>query len=115
MDEEKSRFQKIKELTLGALALGAIGYFIADWSLLAERVMNDWFQWAFLFCALTAFFLYGAKEKEPIRAKTLLSTMLLSAFLLFVFAFVTEGRGCSRAGSYETDCRPAGPGIYNDC
>jgi len=76
-----------------------------------HAVLENWWQFAACFVAI---FVFALANEEKMTARSALDIAKGAAAVVVVFAFLSGGNGCSRSGS-ETDCSPAGPGIYNDC
>lgn len=102
------------ELGAGAAALFVLAYFLVDWQVIINNVASNYFQWAVLFVFGFWFFSATAWNKGERGCRLYLSIAGLCVGLLVIFAFITEGYGCSPPRS-SSDCRPAGPAIYNDC
>lgn len=105
---------KLWELAAGAAALSVLAYFLVDWQVILNNVASNYFQWGVLFVLGFWFFSATAWNKGERGCRPYLSIAGLCAGLLVIFAFVTEGYGCSPPRS-NSDCHPAGPTIYNDC
>ena len=76
---------------------------------------DSFWQFAAVFVIAALFFAYGASTKGvPMNIKTLGEIAFAAASIVLVFAFLSGGKGCTVASDVG-DCRPAGPGIYNEC
>lgn len=114
--EERNKASNLsaKDAVIGSTAVAVLGYFLTDWRIMFERVADSTFQWVALFVLMFWFFSATAWNKGERGYRPYLNIAGLCAGLLVIFAFVTEGYGCSPPRS-NSDCRPAGPAIYNDC
>lgn len=98
------------------VALFAFAYFFFDWRSFVNHLAQDALQWPIMFVGL--FWLCSAKasKKGSMSWRERADIAMGCASLLLVFAFLTNGYGCSRQPSHsESDCSPAGPSIYNTC
>lgn len=118
-DEEKRSDTRMSKMDIAKSVAGAavIAYLMFDWRSLVEHMEESPWQWVLLFVVGTwAFWASGVNKYGRVTLLELGQICLLVAGLLLVFAILTEGYGCSRPMSnVDGDCRPAGPGIYNDC
>jgi len=78
--------------------------------------MDTLLQFIATFVGAALFFMWGAHSKGiAITMKSAWEIIQAAAAIVLIFAFLSGGRGCTSSGITDTDCRPAGPGIYNDC
>lgn len=77
--------------------------------------MENIWQFVAVFIGSALFFAYGAISKGIVIDKNeAVGIAQAAAAIVLIFAFLSGGKGCT-SGSGDYDCRPAGPGIYNDC
>lgn len=106
------KFLKVAGSALFTLALF---WFVVDRSMFSKIYESMWY-WIGGYGALIAIFLWLSwRDGKRITIANLKDIFIGSAVLVFAFAFITGGRGCSSVGESFDGCRPAGPGIYNDC
>lgn len=76
-----------------------------------QSVMANWWQFAAVFLIVMVF---GLANEKTLTMKAAIDILKGALSIVVIFAFLSGGRGCSSSGG-DSDCNPAGPGIYNDC
>lgn len=115
MKLERHSATKYIQVAGSAVFLSVVLWFIVDWSIFT-RIYESALGWIGGYGALVAFFMWLSwRDGKTISVADVKDIAVGAAVLVLVFAFMTGGRGCSGGGANIEDCRPAGPGIYNDC
>jgi hypothetical protein len=88
-----------------------------EWSAMIENLLDNSTQWLILFWLTFAFFYSGASEKGGHSSKAVFETAAFALVVAMIFMLLTNGRGCTSSQSLrydtnDTECVPAGPGIY---
>lgn len=77
-----------------------------------RSVVDNWGQFAAVFFIV---FVFAAANETKLTLKSCVEITKGALAIVVIFAFLSAGKGCTRSGDIDSDCRPAGPGIYSDC
>ena len=93
-----------------SIALTAILAFVTD----GKGIQLENLAWGQFGTVFLTIMIVGIANERPITFKSVIEVAKGATAIVLIFAFLSGGKGCT-SGNGSEDCRPAGPGIYNDC